>query len=161
MITFRPNDRKILEAITWVANTVEHCPAQTILQILFYADKFHLQKYGRPVTGDIYKKTAYGPAASTAYDFLHEENDAQAFSICNNCVLPKRAALEDWLSGTDVACLKESVDAYGTMNIFQETAYVHSDMGHVIDYALFIDNNMPDRNEFLKYIEESSLCQVM
>lgn len=43
-----------------------------IAKLIFYADKFHLKKYGRPITGDTYIKMEHGPNPSAIYDYLKE-----------------------------------------------------------------------------------------
>lgn len=38
------------------------------LKLVFFADRYHLRKYGRPVTGDEYLAMDYGPVASGVKD---------------------------------------------------------------------------------------------
>ncbi len=38
------------------------------LKLIFFADRFHVRKYGRPVTGDEYLAMTYGPVASSVKD---------------------------------------------------------------------------------------------
>ena len=40
------------------------------LKLVFFADRYHLRRYGRPVVRDKYKAMEYGPVASTAYDLI-------------------------------------------------------------------------------------------
>ena len=44
------------------------------LKLLFFADRFHLRKYGRPITNDEYFAMGYGPVPSGAKD-LAEGSD--------------------------------------------------------------------------------------
>ena len=40
------------------------------LKLLFFADRFHLRKYGRPITNDEYFAMGYGPVPSGAKDLV-------------------------------------------------------------------------------------------
>jgi uncharacterized phage-associated protein len=38
------------------------------LKLVYFADRYHLRRYGRPITGDEYLAMPYGPVASSAKD---------------------------------------------------------------------------------------------
>ena len=44
------------------------------LKLIYFADRYHLRRYGRPITGDEYLAMPYGPVASGAKD-LAEMSD--------------------------------------------------------------------------------------
>jgi uncharacterized phage-associated protein len=54
------------------------------LKLVYFADRYHLRKYGRPVVGDEYLAMNYGPVASSTKDlaemsdFLGEEEERYA-----------------------------------------------------------------------------------
>lgn len=70
-IRFPANPAKILEGIVWICDRKPGKGFHYILKTLFYADKWHLSCYGRPVFGDTYIKMPFGPVASLAYNILH------------------------------------------------------------------------------------------
>src|SRR5690606_9928660 len=72
-IRFRTNPEKALEVILWFASKREGIDFHSILKLLFFADKYHLNGYGRPIVGDQYKALPYGPVAQTTYDILKRE----------------------------------------------------------------------------------------
>lgn len=41
-----------------------------IAKLLFYCDKYHLKRYGRPITGDTYMSMEHGPNPSAIYAYL-------------------------------------------------------------------------------------------
>ena len=99
-----------------------------MLKTLFYVDKAHLQKYGRPVTGDIYVKMSYGPVPSLAYDMLKENENLPADVLdavrnaleierCgkNQQVSAKRSADLGYFSGTDLECLRGALASCSSM----------------------------------------------
>lgn len=114
------NPRKLLETLVWVAGRVPGADFHKVLKILFYADKAHLERYGRPVVGDRYIKMEYGPVGSFAYDLLKKnENlgqelirqvesslDVRRGSL--PLVYPKRQFNRDYFSETDLECLERA-----------------------------------------------------
>jgi len=52
------------------------------LKLVYFADRYHLRRFGRPITGDEYLAMPYGPVASSAKDlaemgdFLSDEEQA-------------------------------------------------------------------------------------
>jgi hypothetical protein len=42
----------------------------TVLKMLYLADRLHLEKYGRPITGDSYFAMQEGPAGTNTYDLM-------------------------------------------------------------------------------------------
>lgn len=176
-IKFKPNYQKIIEAITWVANNIEGSSRYTVLKTLFYGDKFHLQKYGRPVTGDTYIKMPMGPVASAAYDiikandFLPERvlaaaNDAFSVGGPRDPIIPNRQANEDWFSETDIECLNLAAEKcrgrdFGSLKeeTHREQAWVEAEMNREMSFALLIDQDAPNRDALIEYIRETSACQ--
>ncbi|MBR4604664.1 MAG: SocA family protein [Lachnospiraceae bacterium] len=178
-ILFTPNCRKIIEGLTWVTNHLENCTQHTALKALFYADKFHIQKYGRPVTGDKYIKMPCGPVGIIAYNIMKGShliyNDildiaANAFYLENKTdeIFPNREACEEWFSGTDLECLKASLDKCKKSKLSspkkefsREYFWLKTMMHKEIDYELIIDQNLPNRKSLIKYMQDTSRFQVV
>lgn len=176
-IKFKPNYQKIIEAITWVSNNIKDSSRYVVLKTLFYADKFHLQKYGRPITGDTYIKMDMGPVASAAYNiikadpFLPENvlaaaNDAFLVGGPREPIVPKRDADEDWFSETDLECLNSAAKKCQAMNFgelkeetHREQAWISAEMNREMNLALLIDQDTPNRDALIEYIRETSICQ--
>lgn len=180
-IKYRANPRKVLEALVWIAGRRPGNGFHFILKTLFYADKYHLQRYGRPVTGDAYVKMPYGPVASLAYDmlkrneFLPEEiigQIDQALTTERSGSTPKvsakRPADESCFSGTDLGCLEAALSACDGKGFdclshltHTEQAWIEAEMNNEMDYELFIDADTPNRDELLEYIRETSECLAL
>ena len=62
------NPEKSLQAVLYVANRLERKDFHKIFKVLYFADREHLTKYGRPITGDTYVAMEYGPVPSMIYD---------------------------------------------------------------------------------------------
>src|SRR5215216_2210354 len=72
-IRFKTNPQKALEVILWFANARQGIDFHSVLKLLFFADKEHLNAYGRPIVGDRYNALPYGPVAQTTYDILKRD----------------------------------------------------------------------------------------
>jgi uncharacterized phage-associated protein len=74
MISFRVNKIKTVNALLFLigkANERGYEPSQyDLVKSLFFADRAHLNRYGRPVTFDSYFAMTHGPVPSFAYDAL-------------------------------------------------------------------------------------------
>jgi hypothetical protein len=100
-------------------------------KLLFLADREHLLRLARPITGDRYEALAFGPVPSKTAELLdqmemalkgHREHAgpaavslADAFRLeCTRCYHPLEAADLDALSESDVVVLDEVADEHGS-----------------------------------------------
>lgn len=77
-IKFKKDLDKIGATILFFAS--KHIPELTvgkICKLVFYADKLHLVRFGKPITGDNYFAMVDGPIPSTTYDFLKRIRDGK------------------------------------------------------------------------------------
>lgn len=131
-IQFKPNVRKILEVILWLANCKPGMGFHQILKLIFFADEYHLNTYGRPVTGDSYVAMEYGPVASLAYDLLKKEEliiellDEVPFSIEKKKVFAERRPDLNFLSESDIEALEYSLNTYRDENFNSLTDITHT-----------------------------------
>jgi hypothetical protein len=61
---------KVLESIVFVADRPQPMDLYHVVKALYFADKYHIQKHGRPIAGDGYDAAQYGPLAQVAYGLL-------------------------------------------------------------------------------------------
>jgi uncharacterized phage-associated protein len=113
-LRFGVNPQKTIEVILWVAHRDKgNVDIYKVLKTLFFADVFHLNTYGRPITGDNYVAMIAGPVASFCYDVLKQNDIAKAFikdfSFARNdiFVVPGREPNLDLLSETDIEALEK------------------------------------------------------
>ena len=122
------DQRKALHALLFV---VTHLPkpanVYNVLKCLYYADRKHLQEYGRQIYGDTFHALEHGPVPSAAYDIVKYVNGRakwdlrfpEAFELLdvNDVYLSARGAVDtDLLSRSDMACLLDAARKYGTMS---------------------------------------------
>ncbi len=94
-----------------------------ICKLLFFADKEHLLRYGRPITGDTYYKLEHGPIPSKGLNLLRGKVGATAaasvqeyFRVVGNTVKPKRQLDMSVFSNSDVKVLEDVKQRLGTLS---------------------------------------------
>ena len=163
---------KALEAIVYVSyktNDLFH-----IVKTLYYADKIHLENYGRLITGDCYRAMEDGPVPSGAYDLIKrargdrqmyeariiEAHPEEVIQIKNNDdVSPLREPNFDVLSESDIECLNEAIGLYAHMDIAQLWRIVHEEEAYkktrINDQMQLKDIvlSLPTGKEVLEYLD--------
>jgi hypothetical protein len=80
-VEFQVDFPRTLAAITYIASKgIEDLTMYKILKILFLADRHHLVRYGRTITGDRYAALHDGPVPSRVYDFFGKQVLEKPFS---------------------------------------------------------------------------------
>lgn len=121
------DQRKALHAILFV---VTHLPkpanVYNVLKCLYYADRKHLQEYGRQIYGETFYALEHGPVPSAAYEIIKYANGRakwdlefpEAFELLdvNDIYVSARGDVDtDLLSRSDMACLLDAARKYGKM----------------------------------------------
>ncbi len=75
MIRFRFNAEKAYQGILWMLNRAGggRLDLHTALKACYFADKSHLNEYGRPIFGVQYRAMKYGPVPLEIYELLKGE----------------------------------------------------------------------------------------
>lgn len=122
------NLEKSLQVVLYVANRLQRKDFHKIFKIIYFADREHLSKYGRPITGDTYIAMKDGPVPSKIDDiFKAVRGDsffsfdaveyAKLFSVHDwFFIIPKVEANLDYLSQSDIEELDDSLNKYGSMS---------------------------------------------
>lgn len=116
---FKFDPVKALEVILYVA---KRAPVPDIIhfcKIQYFADKYHLEQYGRFVSGDHYVAMTNGPVPSKTYDLIKaaRNGEASAFAIKGYQVVPFRDADLQLLSESDIESLDDAISKYGNLPI--------------------------------------------
>ncbi len=174
-IQFKISYDKATEIIIWLAKMKPGIDIYHVAKVLFYADKTHINRYGRPVTGDTYIRMPYEPVPSGIRDLITENSwlaPKQLNRIKNSLIIDKNnnykiaATCEpdmNYFSESDIICLKDSLTEYGELSFDElynlthsERCYYETEPNEKIDYSLLIDEDNPFRNEILENMEEIS-----
>ena len=167
-----PHVDKIVEAILFVIEEAEHrgdaVTQHDISTVIFFADRSHLNRYGRPITFDNYVAMETGPTPVTAFEILDEnENALRRLGVLplwskvpapelgrGNFVYrkPERRATNDVLSESDMEELSSALTFIKSRSVWEirrltleDRAYLSAWEGgggkrqYPISYALFFD----------------------
>lgn len=157
------DSEKALETILYITN---HCPIKDIYHIVkiqFFADRKHLERNGRFITGDSYIAMKNGPVASNAYNFLKVARGEdvyippemantirKALTVKDFNVIANRQANCDYLSKSDIDCLDEAIAENGTLSFTELNNKSHD--------ALWLEadrNNEILFDDFVKHSQNS------
>jgi uncharacterized phage-associated protein len=170
-ISFNPG--KTLEAIVLVASRLRAANLESdlhsISKLLYWADKWHLQRYGCTVSGDTYIAMKNGPVPSNVYDMLkYVRGDGKfdfpkevrkAFEVRNQFeVHALREPNVNRLSQSEVAALAHAIETYGALNFDERTKASHDAAWKSADRndeipLVEIVKLLPNGDEVLAYLD--------
>src|SRR4051794_6581696 len=119
MLRFQFDEKKGVEALTYIASKWPRITAFFAAKVLFFAEKYHLNRYARPIVADTFIAMPNGPVPSTIYDFikgqLGQAGDPVAIQAALRfengiSVTALRAADVSVLSPSDLECLDEAIN---------------------------------------------------
>jgi uncharacterized phage-associated protein len=178
--------QKITEALNYLAikcGVSKQINKMRAIKLLYYADRYHLRKYGRPLTGDTYLAMGYGPVGSLAKDIAENSEflDEEARSYGSEVISPvsqhefksvRETALE-FFSETDREALDFVIKKLAQFNGFDladlshaypewkkhEKVASHSGSRVPMDYLDFFEN--PEANDPLvkKFLNGKDIFQ--
>lgn len=141
------NKQAAIEAVLYVAERVgDRKDMHKIFMTLYFADREHLARYGRGVTGDTYIAMEFGPVPSHIDD-LFKAVRGDSFS-------PDRADT-DRLSETDIECLDHAI-AMCKDKSFDELTEMSHDMAWSNtrrDREISVKDIMREAGESEEYVE--------
>jgi uncharacterized phage-associated protein len=173
---YRTDYKKAIEAIVWLATKEPGIDIYHIAKILYYAEKTHLNRYGRPIIGATYIRMQYGQVPSevrdliTKNEWMIEPDDLEKFSAAIEVkkepyakLVPLRDASMGCFSATDMECLEEAFTIYANMPFDElkeichgERTWLETEQNQPIDYALMVDDNNENKDEIIEDINISS-----
>jgi len=183
-IRFKFDVDKFIACVSFFANKkLKGLTKLKICKLLYYTDKFHLIKHGRPVTGDIYFSMDNGPVPSISKYIMDElvsrdevnTNDGEETNIDKFSrylrisrglqykypifILKQMPDLECF-SESEIETLEGISKIYGQYTArelvdmtHKEAPWQKSSLNAEIDYRLFFENEANSRPEALEYME--------
>lgn len=143
MITVRFDPQAAVEAVIYIAYRSTDPSFHHISKLLYFADRMHLERYGRLIFGDTYIAMKHGPVPSGVYDILKDARQqtgfyryreaAGAFTVNDYFVQPNRTPNLDWLSDSDIECIDEAIELYDLKSFGDLTKLSHDDAWHNAD----------------------------
>jgi len=110
-IRFNINTQKAVEVVLWVIKRGES-GVYNVMKILYAAEKYHLNTYGRPITGDKYVAMQYGTVPSWIYDATKLREPSLGFIRIENTLTAKREPDLNYFSESDIEALEKGFLEY-------------------------------------------------
>ena len=180
-IKFAFSEAKAIEALAFIARERPGFTPLYISKILFFAEKWHLNRFGRPIIADTYIAMPRGPVPSTIKNYIDSNWDwveepqslSDAIQIDRSKNLARlmpgnRAPNLSLLSESDIDCLREAIkfcagrtpDELSALTHF-EKAWRSAEPNRAMDYADFIDDDNPHKDEILTLAQENATYGVL
>lgn len=163
MIKFTINPDKAFNAVLYVIEKAGgRINKYNLLKVIFEADKYHLNKYARPVTGDRYVKMEFGTVPSMIYDLVKVNPITQAIGN-----IPLKRQQHDIISATppdlelfsesDIEALDAGFSKYGSLPFgevkrinHEEKCWKEGTLNKTIPFDEIIENE-----EVLAYLRDN------
>ena len=149
---------KAIEAILYVAKRIDDPTSHKIAKVFYFADRKHLDCYGRFIAGDTYIAMRYGPVPSGVFDLLKQaRGDDQSFCRSEHArnlifvhgrynISVARDADLDYFSDSDIECLDASIQENNPLSFQELTDKSHDAVYNTAD----LDDSIP-LESFIKY----------
>ena len=171
-LRFTLSPEKLVSSLAFFAQNTRGLDKLKAVKLLYYADKYHLTRYGRPIIGDIYFRLDYGPVPSKSLNIINDAIDPYKLRNVEQPILDlfskfihvnrgkKHATLEskrgpdlEVLSNSEQEALNETVKRYGRCSgpqlidlTHREAPWKKTKKNAEIDYWLFFEGE-PDAKE--------------
>ncbi len=123
-IEFQFNKQKANAVILYLSKKDYSISKVRLLKYVFFADLYHLNKYGRPILGDKYVAMDNGPVLSKLYDML--KNSSRDYKVENNkFIIPNKEPDLDYLSKSDIEALDYALEKYSVYDTFEMSDLTH------------------------------------
>lgn len=163
---------KALETIVWLANAKPGIDIYHVVKCSFFADKYHLNKYGRPISGDNYVADTYGPLGRSVYNIMNGD-PIEMLALGGNGPLPihvgdrwmviaDRCANTRVLSKSDVEALEWAVHEVADLSFGELVDITHNDPAYIaanggrMRYEDLFNEDAPHREEKAAELEETA-----
>lgn len=178
---FAFSERKALAALALIARARPGLTPLYVAKIMYFAERWHINRYGRPIVADDYIAMPQGPVPSVIKNFIDENWDwvqrpeqiERAIMIDRSGKYARLMPTDDAydfssLSATDVDCIREAIQFCAdklpeTLSDLTHThaAWKRAERNRIMDYRLFVDEDNPHKSDILALMEENSAVAVL
>lgn len=180
-LKFAFNQDKALAALGFVASVESGLSPLFVSKVLFFAEKAHINQYGRPILGDTFIAMPRGPVPSAVKNYIDQnwdwverpDNFDQYLSIQRNNGLlelhpgPRPPNL-DLLSESDQECLRGAIEFCRGKTAWQlsdathfENAWLNAPSNRPMSYEDFVDDENPNRADVIAMLKENAAYGVL
>jgi uncharacterized phage-associated protein len=172
---FQFNLDKGLETVLYIIQNGTQPTFHHISKVIYFADKIHLEKYGRFICGDRYVAMKHGPVPGGVYDLLKiARGDRFIFSLPSELIEKTKRAFNvqgrygvnrvrdahiEYFSDSDTECLNIAIQKYGNLSFRQLTDVSHDQAWEISDENDFMEiehivATFRDENELLEHLRD-------
>ena len=110
---------KAIEMVLYLAQRIDDPTVMKICKLMYFADKRHLDYWGKFLCGNDYVAMEHGPVPIDVYDMLDNARrwDRENFEVGERSVKPLRQANMDLISEATQQTLDWALGKYGAMQI--------------------------------------------
>jgi uncharacterized phage-associated protein len=156
-----------LNAVLYIVSKLPDPTFHSVSKVMYFADRYHLERYGRLICGDTYIAMKHGPVPSVIYDLLKAVKNGGSLTLNAELVQMFLAALEvkgnfyivekaqanlDYLSESDIEALDYSIKQYGSLTFSELTKQSHDDAYESTGF-----NDVIDIETIVRTFEDSEL----
>jgi uncharacterized phage-associated protein len=166
---------KLIDILSIFSNHNQDLTKMRISKLLYFIDKYHLQKYGQVVLDDRYYRLPKGPIPGLTLNLLNEFFDPEfKFAVTDNKI--NKIYLSEYLKATgrfrlkmkkvgNFAALSESeveiinkvLEDFGALSTedlvdesHKDASWLKTDEPNEIDYCLFLDGMPEDKKKLVE-----------
>lgn len=169
MLRFEFDEKVAVEAILYLAHQSQDPTFHHLSKLMYFADRLHLERYGRFICGDQYIAMKHGPVPSAIYDMFKDVREGlsyinfpaadEAFLVEDYRVTPRRVPNLEWLSESDIECLEDVISQYDAMSFGELTSLSHDSAWYAADENEQISiesivESFADSSSLLEYLED-------
>ncbi len=170
-IAFQFNPEKFTQVAAYITSRCRSgMTRKKLFKLLYFADREHLFRFGRPILKDFYINMDQGPVPSQAYDLVKGnakkctkealDNFAKHIKVDGMRIGLRSPAGTDLLSKSDTSVLDEILRLYGHRSAdylgalsHRHKAWLESERNRRIDYSLFFED--PDTDSMRELVESN------
>lgn len=168
------NPRKALHALVYVTSRLPQ-PANVynVLKCIWFADREHLEKYGRQIYGETYFAPEHGPVPSRAYDLIKYVSGRpnwpidlpeafEALTATSTEISSKVDPDLELFSRSELICLGNAAQKYGKLSFgklktisHKSKAFKRADFNGDIDFDALL-SELTDGEAIKQHLEDRS-----
>lgn len=105
-----------MQCLLWILNRKPGINKYNIMKVMFDADCYHLNKYGRPIYGENYVAMNYGTVPSLMKDLLEITQNVPFYKCSKNGFKANSSPTLDVFSDTDIEALEHGISEYADLS---------------------------------------------
>jgi len=163
----RFNEEKTLATILYLSGKSERgLDLYSLVKLIYFADKAHLHRWGRTITGNYYARMEHGPTPSEAYDLIKSVRGDQdwpidyskSFKVTSDVVIPLLRANLDEFSESELEILDEVYRDDGGKSFAELKSKAHDNAYNRSKGHWMTDEDLAEGDltliEHIKHVEE-------